>query len=549
MKTIRRIFDLLSRYGWTATLVALAAIALGFTWSSTDELFNQIRLFDRIALMVDYNYVEGLDEGKMVRAGIDGMLSKLDKYTKFLDGGEYIRLQQTTDGSVEGIGVYLEYHHDTLTVTGVIDAAPGYKVGMKPGDRILKIDSVETSGLEMDDVRMLLSGEKGTPVELRIARPGESRFSVTVLRDDISVEAIPYHDLVSDSIGYVRILKFSEGCSVELQDAITDLKKKGMNSLIIDLRGNPGGLLAEAIDVASLFLPENSTIVETKGRDGDLSASFTSQGNHLYSEGDLAVIVDEHTASAAEIVAGAIQDHDRGVIIGTATYGKGLVQQVLPVSDKSALKITTSRYHLPSGRCLQKPDWTTFELCPDGTAETESDSVHYTFGGRLVFGGMGVIPDINVEPIPENEYAEALKRESIFFDFATDYINHNHVPVDFRADSSAMEGFREFVDSRDFHYREKGRSAFDSLRSDLKSSDSETRNAIAVLERNFELSESSGFDSGYDAVRRTLTEAIVLQKYGEEGLCRTMAKNSPEVAEAIEVLANPDRYVSVLAQR
>jgi carboxyl-terminal processing protease len=292
--------------------------------------------------------VEEIDEEKMIEVGIDAMLSKLDDYTKFLRDADYVRLRQETESQFEGIGVTMEFHRDTLTIVSVMEGTPRYRMGLKPGDRVLKIDSVSTLGLDSKEVRMLMWGPSGTKVELQIQGPKGKERSVTITRDDVDIKSIPYYSMISDEIGYIRILRFSDDCFKDAKSAIRDLKKEGMKSLILDLRGNPGGLLLEAVEIAGLFLPSESRVVETRGRKESLNNSYNAGNNSIFFKGGLAVIVDRQTASAAEILAGAIQDYDRGIIIGTDTYGKGLVQQVLQFSENSALKITTSMYYLPS---------------------------------------------------------------------------------------------------------------------------------------------------------------------------------------------------------
>lgn len=529
--------------------MVLGAIALGFTWSSSEEIFANIRLFDRIALLVDQNYVENIDHARLVKAGIDGMLEKLDKYTKYLEGADFLQLQQATDGKIEGIGVYLEYHHDTLTVTSALEGTPGYKAGIQPGDKILKIDSSATTGMKIKDIRMLLKGKKGSPVKLLIERPGEGSFTVTAYRDEVEIESIPYCDLVSPEIGYIRLARFSEKCGLDLRKNIINLRKKGMKSLILDLRDNPGGLLSEAIEVASLFLPENSIIVETKGRDGALIASYAASGGPVFAEGDLAIIIDSQTASAAEIVAGAIQDHDRGVIIGGSSYGKGLVQQILMVGNESALKITTSRYHLPSGRCLQIPDWSTFELTVNGGKYYDTDSLYMTESGRPVFGGGGITPDIYVDEEDESEYVEALRREACFFDFATAYIRKNDVQPGFKIDDKIIAEFKEYIRDRDFRFEEQDRAAYNNLKNSVTFHDPESEKSLAVLDSRLRSREQSNFDSNYREVGEAIEEEVLLQKFGEKTLYQKWISEQPRIAAAIGILSSAQKYSSIFAQR
>lgn len=543
-----KILKVLSRYGWGTTLVVLAVFAVGFTWSSSDKLYSNIRIFDRIALLVSQNYLLDLDETKLVRAGIDGMLSKLDKYTKYLEGSEYQHLKQETDGKFEGIGVYLDIHHDTLTVTSVQEDAPGYRVGIKPGDRIIAIDSIETAGLEIKEIRSLMRGPVGSRIALRIHRPGDGEYDVVTERGKVEVEAIPYYDMLTENVGYARMLRFSEDCHEELSAAIIDLKRRGMESFIFDLRDNPGGLLGEAIEVSGAFLPANSIIVEVRGRRESLKGLYVSQNPPIFPDGGLVILVDSQTASAAEIVAGAIQDHDRGVIVGTETYGKGLVQQILKLSEQSALKITASRYYLPAGRCLQKPDWSTFELV-SGDVERQTDEMFATDSGRPVFGGGGILPDVYLDEKAESDFIEALKRESCFFDFATAYIKNHEVTSELEIDLNIIQDFVEFVKASNFRHEEKDRTAFDDFQKSFTALDAETENAMELLDQKLLSKEQWLFDSHYLDIAENLKESILLQAFGEENTYDIWVSNQSQITEAVDILSDSQKYNSILAQR
>jgi len=548
-KIVSRSLNSLAKYGWPITLALLAAFALGFTWSSSDRLYSNIRLFDRIALMVSENYVEDVDEEKMIKAGIDAMLSKLDNYTKFLRGADYTRLRQETESHFEGIGVIMEFHRDTLTIVSVLEDAPGYRAGLKSGDRVLKIDTTSTFNLDLKEIRLLMWGPSGTEIELLVYSPGEEERLFSIEREDVRIKSIPYYSMISDEIGYIRIARFSENCLEDIKSAIEDLKKEGMNSLALDLRGNPGGLLLEAIEVAGLFLPGDSKVVETRGRKGTMVNSYLASESKVFFEGGLAVIVDNQTASAAEVLAGAIQDHDRGIVIGTETFGKGLVQQVLQLSDDSALKITTSKYYLPSGRCLQKADWSTFELIA-GEPEGPIDTFYYTDSGRPVFGGGGIMPDIYIENFEESDYVGALKNEACFFDFAIEYLKNNRIAPDFKIDNGIMLEFRRFVADRGLAFLEEDRIAFDEFKEKISFLDDETKEAIKILESKLNSKEMRQFDNHYSEIAAVLNEEIILRSLGEKALYDELwLKEHAEIEEAREILEDSQKYISILASR
>ena len=513
--------------------------------------------------MVSENYVEEIDEEKMIKVGIDAMLAKLDNYTKFLRDADYVRLRQETESQFEGIGVSMEFHRDTLTVVSALEGAPGKRAGLRAGDRVLMIDSASTQGLDSRQVRMLMWGPSGTKVKLRIrGHDGKERL-VSITREDVEIKSVPYYAMIDDKIGYIRIVRFSENCLKEVKSAIRDLKKQGMQSLVLDLRDNPGGLLLEAVETAGLFLPSNSIVVETRGKSGSSASTYRTGENTSLFNGDLAIIVDKQTASAAEILAGAIQDYDRGILIGTATFGKGLVQQVMQFSENSALKLTTSKYYLPSGRCLQKPDWSTFELLA-GKSQEQPDTLFHTVSGRPVYSGGGIMPDILVDHFEESDYVTALRNDACFFDFALEYADSRELSPSFRVNDRIMSKFEKFVADRGFAFLDKDREIFNELKSQLteltkKSNelkdnisflDDETTKALETLDRRLNSKETWQFENHYAEIMTALDEEIVLRSGGENALYEDIwLKEHSEINEAKEILADSQKYLSILASR
>jgi carboxyl-terminal processing protease len=536
----------LSRYGWTATLIILGLFAVGFTWTSSDDLYANIRIFDKAALTVSSSYVEQVDEDELIKAAIDGMVSKLDHFSKFLAGPDYLNLIQETDGEFEGIGVSLEFHHDTLTIESVLDGTPAYYHGLKTGDRIIAIEGRSTISMESSNIKSLFRGPKDTVIRLKVLRPNDGIYNFSIARDIVEVKSISYYGMVDGLVGYARLARFSEGCSNDLANAIREMKREGMQSLILDLRDNPGGLLIEAVKVASLFLPEGDVIVNTRGRAKDFLQTYKSDGEPDFQTGALAIIVNGQTASAAEILAGAIQDHDRGVIIGSSSFGKGLIQQVLQLSEESALKLTTSKYYLPSGRCLQRPDWSSSGLIE--TQQSERDSIFTTVSGRLVFGAGGILPDIYIDAPLVSDYVEFLKKDACFFDFSLEFVKGHVVTAGFQVDDSILADFRRFVLSRDLGYQDDQRMAYTKLRESLKAPGPNLKNALNSIDRELALSEQWQFESHFGEIRTELLEAILLRALGEGALYRYVyMPTHPEVAEALLILTDMSKYNRILA--
>jgi carboxyl-terminal processing protease len=547
MKIIAAIYRILSRYGWGATLVVLAGFAVGFTWSSSDALYDNIRLFDKAAITINSEYVENLNESQLIKAGIDGMLSKLDPYSKYLSDADFLYLKQETEGEFEGIGIALGFHHDTLTVESVMDGTPANKRGVIAGDRIVGIDDVSTANKNIREVKMMLRGQSGSTVTLNIIRPEIGLLKLHVEHEIVEIKAIPFYGIVKDNVGYIRLARFSGGCTGEIHDAIRNLKRMGMTSLILDLRDNPGGLLLESVESASMFLPETVSIVQTRGKGGMVGDSYISAGKPDFQVGGLVVLVDSLTASAAEILAGAIQDHDRGVIIGCSTFGKGLVQQVMQFTDDSALKLTTAKYYLPSGRCLQKPDWSTFELVKDKSNEPTA-SLYKTDSGRAVLGGGGIIPDIYIDGDALSPFVITLINESYIFDFSLAYLRDHTISPGFRVDSTTMAQFRQFLKMKKFQYENDERTAFIDLKQNLKEPSEKLKSALDIIDKELAIKETWEFESHYSEIAGQLREAMILQAFGETVLYKEVRlPGDPEILEALTILSDNNRYSDILA--
>jgi carboxyl-terminal processing protease len=540
-------FRILSRYGWTATLIILGLFAVGFTWSSSDDLYANIRLFDKAALTVTSNYVEPVNETELITAGIEGMVSKLDNYSKYLSGPEYYFLLQETDGEFEGIGVSLEFHHDTLTIESVLKGTPAYYRGLMAGDRVLSIDGQSTNELEISRVRMLLRGQAETSVKLRVLRPGQGLINVDVVREIVKVDAIPYFGMINSQVGYIRLARFSEESSQEVKRAIRFLKKNGAQTLIIDLRDNPGGLLIEAVKIAGMFLPQGAAVVTTRGRTESPSTIYTSEGEDDFQEGGLAIIVNGQTASAAEILAGAVQDNDRGIIVGSPTFGKGLVQQILQFTENSALKLTTSKYYLPSGRCLQKPDWSTFALS-ENRGGHGGDSIFATVSGRPVFGGGGIMPDIFIDIAAASDYIEFLRSESCFFDFGLEYIRDHTFSEPFSVNEALIAEFRKFLELKGSQFVSTEREAFQNLKEKLGTPGEKVSQALKAIDAELKRKDDWRFESNHSEMRNELYETIISLALGKAEIYRQVwFPNQAEITEAVEILSDSSHYTRILA--
>jgi carboxyl-terminal processing protease len=439
------------RVALVTTLVVLSLFLgglFGRLWAQkSGGLLQSLQTFSRVVDIVMSTYVERIDPDKMIRAGIRGMLSSLDPHTDFLDERDFKELQVMTEGQFGGVGIHIGIMDQQLTVISPIEGTPAERAGIRGGDRIAQIEGKSTENYTTDDAIKVLRGEPGSKVKLSIARPGvRDLIPFELTRAVINIKAVPYAAMLEDGIGYVRLADFSKTATQELGRAIDSLFSAGATKLIFDLRSNGGGLLGEGRDVTDLFLPPGEVIVRTKGRIPDSRREYVSETEDAHGDAfPLVVLVDRGSASAAEIVAGALQDWERGLIVGDTTYGKGSVQTIHPLGPDIAVKVTTAFWYTPSGRCINRPSDKESAVIQDSIQDTTK--VYHTLGKlrRSVYGRGGITPDVYVAYAKLSPLAARTTRDA-FFDFAVDYANsHPGLTPDFRADKAVLEQFREYL--------------------------------------------------------------------------------------------------------
>jgi carboxyl-terminal processing protease len=526
----------------------LLCLAVGFAWASSDELYSFIRLFDTIALTVSDKYVEQLDPEKLIKAGINGMLGKLDPYSQYLSGQDYYYLLEETQGEYSGIGITIESHLDTLRVESVIEGNPAHSANIKIGDRILMVDTINVVGISKSDCIKLLRGKEGTPVTLQLRRPllGKN-FNIELNRDKIHINPVPFYGLNNNNDGYIRISRFSEGSAREVQKAISRLLEENVDGLIIDLRGNPGGLLYEAVETTALFLKKGKKIVEVKGRGTVRLRSYESRTDGLYSDGLLVVVIDDKTASAAEILAGAIQDHDRGLIVGSTSYGKGLVQQILQFSDDSALKLTTAKYYTPSNRCIQKDTIRNNLVFKDSSRKPV---LFYTNSGRPVFGGGGIIPDIYVELQENPPILDELVTLGYVNDFVSEYCSKQSIDESFEVTDQIINSFFEYLYTRGYVYHNSAYIAFNQFVSEngISGKESNLTDHIKAIKDILSTRSKNEMLSLRLQVKDLLYDCFITTCLGNQQFYKLVwLKKHPELIKSQEILSNPNAYSNLLA--
>ena len=531
------------------------AFCAGFMLAPDTDLFLKINksidVFGRVYREVSVNYVDDIDPEKFMQAGIDGMLGTLDPYTVYIDKEEGDDVDLLTTGKYGGIGVTIGVRDGSVRVISVMDGYSAQRQGVLPGDKFLEIDGVKVTGKKPDEVRSLTRGEPGTDVKVLVEREGEAKpLEFTLIREEIQVKNVTYAGYVADGIGYIRLERFSRKAGEEVRQAIRDLKAQGeLKGIVFDLRGNPGGLLDAAVEVASKFLPRGSMIVSTRGRRQEADKKYTSTEEPVLPTTPLAILTDRNSASASEIVAGSIQDLDRGVIVGTRTFGKGLVQTIVPLNYGAQLKITTARYYTPSGRSIQEIDY--MHRDKNGVFVTVPDSLKQAYAtahGRKVLEHGGIAPDSVVNDPDEGPMVRDLVRKALFFKFAIHYVAEHKNEQITGVTPAMLEAFRKFLGEEHFEYQEETDAKLKDLRQVAEHSHygNDVLGDIDRLASAFEKEKDRGFERYKDHITDELTIALMARLHGEHGRIQASLEDDAQLKAAVGLLTNGKVYTRKL---
>jgi carboxyl-terminal processing protease len=444
--------------------------AVGRVQETQDNTYSNIERFIQVLTKVRDHYVEPVTSDKLMDAAIRGMLRTLDPYSQYLDKEEAQRLETTTHGAFGGIGISIGIRDGWVTVISPIEGTPAWRAGIQGGDRIIKIDGTSTEGLSLDDAMKKMRGEKGSPVVLTMYREGRDKpLDFTIVRDIITIKSVPYAGVLSNGVGYIRLSNFSERSREEIDAALAKVEKENPKGLILDLRYNPGGLLSQAVEVSEEFAPRGKKIVYTRGRDPSQNKDFFSSSDQPHSRYPLVVLVNQYTASASEIVSGAVQDLDLGLVAGQTSFGKGLVQTVIPLTRSvkgPKLKLTTAKYYTPSGRCIQKDEQlkdgalasgddedSDTPVLPDSMKAKKPKPEFHTEMGRTVFGGGGITPDVELDEVKFPRLVEDLESKQLFFKYAVKYASkHQQAPAKYAITPAMREDFLGLLKTEKFDY-------------------------------------------------------------------------------------------------
>jgi carboxyl-terminal processing protease len=539
-----------------AVAVLVVVLAAGFVLPPDTDLFFKINksidIFGRVYKEVSANYVDEIDPEKFMQAGIDGMLGTLDPYTVYIDKEDGDEVDLLTTGKYGGIGVTIGIRDGSVRVISVMDGYSAQRQGILPGDKFLEIGGVAVGSKKPDEVRALTRGEPGTEVKVLVEREGDPKpLDFVLIREEIQVKNVTYAGFVGDGIGYVRLERFSRTAGEEVRQAIRDLKAKGeVRGMVLDLRGNPGGLLDAAVDVASKFVPRGSLIVSTRGRRSEADRKYTSGEEPLLANVPLVLLTDGNSASASEIVAGAVQDLDRGVIVGTRTFGKGLVQTIVPLNYGAQLKITTARYYTPSGRSIQEIDY--MHKDRNGVFTTVPDSLKGEFKtshGRNVRGHGGISPDSTVMDIDEGPMVHELIRKAILFKFANHYVNTHRGDTVVSVTPAMLEEFRAYLIAEKFDYQEDTDAKIKELRQAAERSHygQEVLKDLDNMSASLQKEKLRGFDRYKDHLRDELNIELMARLQGERGRIGASLTDDVQLKTAIGILSNRKVYEKLIA--
>ena len=520
------------------------------------EIAKSIDIYNSILRELNLNYVDEINPGELNETAIKAMLDELDPYTVFIPESDIENAKFMTTGEYGGIGALIQYDGELTRISDPYEGWPAQKAGIIAGDAILEVNGVDCKKKNTQEVSNLLKGQPGTEVKLKIKRYGEDKpLEMTLKREKVKIDNIPYYKVFDNGIAYLALSGFTRDAGKEVKDKLLEMKKNhALKGFVLDLRGNGGGLMNEAVDIVNLFVPKAKAVVSMKGKAANANSIHPTTNEPVDLEIPLAILVDGNSASASEIVAGAIQDYDRGVIIGQRTFGKGLVQNILPLSYNTQMKVTVAHYYIPSGRCIQEIDYSHKK----DTTQTKTDTLgkpFKTLGGRTVYEGHGIMPDVKVKRDAYATVTAYLFAKNYIFDYANKF-HHEHksiaAPDKFQIDEATYQDFMKFVKDKGFTYTTESEKAIEKLKKTAKEEGylDKVKPQIELLEKNLAAEKENDLISNRKDIEELLRSEIVGRYYYQKGRIITSLNGDPDLNRAFEILLNTngkDEYHSILS--
>ena len=537
-------------------LVLTATTAVGQTKKNNFEIAKSIDIYNNVLRQLNMYYVDEIDPAELNESAINAMLEGLDPYTVFITESQIEDVKLMTTGEYGGIGSLIQYFEGKTQISEPYEGFPAAKAGLIPGDIFLEINDIDVTTKNSNEISELLKGTPGTTVKLKMQRPGDKEPYVKELkREKIKIDNIPYSTVFDNGIGYAILSQFTKDCASELKEVIIDMKKKHeLKGFILDLRGNGGGLLNEAVDIVNMFVPKNKLVVYQKGKVPENNYNHYTQHEPLDLDIPLVILVNEGSASASEIVSGSIQDFDRGVIVGQRTFGKGLVQNIFPMSYNTQIKVTVAHYYLPSNRCIQEIDYSKKKTGNVADTLAKADTlgkVFHTANGRVVYEGHGIQPDVKIEPTMASTITMHLYAKNLFFKYANKfYREHKSIksPKDFKITDAIYEDFMQFVKDEGFTFTSESENEIKNLEKIAKAEGylEEIQPILDQVVATIEVEKTKDLIDNRKEIEEMLETEIVSRYYYQKGRIIAALDNDPELEKAFEVILNQEEYNDIL---